>query len=158
MTVLFDLCAVLELAEHAVTAPSHLYHPEPATARGEAALTLAVSDTVYLLSAGVPCLEKAPCVPQSVYAEPDSVDVGGWCTEPWQVVNPNEVYSATVRGGQQLPTVALRFLPLHRPTGRPVIDLMRAAAQASYTHVTVDPADLSVGVLRRRRPRTSARD
>lgn len=156
MTVLFALCAVLELAEHAVTAPSHLYHPQPDTGRGEAALTLAVSDTVYLYSASVPCLEKSAGVPQSVYAEPDSVDTDGWCTQPWQIVDPNEVYSATVRGGQQLPRVALRFLPLHRPTDRPVIDLMRAAAQAGYTHVTVDPADLNVGVMRRR-PRTQAR-
>ncbi|MEJ3741807.1 hypothetical protein WEI85_00695 [Actinomycetes bacterium KLBMP 9797] len=155
MTVRFDLHAVLELAEHAVTAPSHLYHPDRTRARGEAALTLAVSDTVYLLSAGVPGLDKAAGVPQSVFAEPDSVELDGWHTEPWQLVDPNEVYSAALRDGHQLPLVALRFLPLHRPAGHPVIDLMRAAARAGYTHITVDPADLSVAVARcRRRPRT----
>ena len=156
MTVLFNLRCVLELAEHAVSAPSHHYHPDHDAVHGEAALTLAVSDTVYLLSAGVPSLNTAGGAPQSVHAEPGTVDLSAWRTEPHHVVDPNEFASARVRGGHQLPAVAVRYLPLHHPAEHSVIDLLRTAARAGHTHVTVDPADLSVGVVRRRhRTRTS---
>ena len=157
MTVLFNLRCVLELAEHAVAAPSHRYHPDPDAVHGVAALTLAVSDTVYLLSAGVPSLDTASGVPRSVHAESGAVDLSAWRTDPDQVVDPNEFASARVRGGRQLPLVALRYLPLHHRAENSVIDLLRTAARAGHTHVTVDPADLSVGVVRRRhRTRTPA--
>jgi hypothetical protein len=142
MTVLFDLRAVLELAEHAVTAPIHLYCPDRSVVDGEAALTLAVSDTIYLVTASVPDLQERVGVPRAVFAETDSVDVDAWHTEPHQLVRLDF---------DQSRTVALRFLPLQRPADRPVIDLMRAAARAGWTHITVDPADLSVAVMRRRR-------
>jgi hypothetical protein len=55
-----------------------------------------------------------------------------------------------------MPVAHLWYLPLRRPVDSPAIELMRAAALAGYTHATVEPADLNIGVTRQR-PATADR-
>jgi hypothetical protein len=150
MTIRFDLRPVLELAEHAVAAPLHLYHPDPTAVSGQPALTLAVSDQAYLMSAGVPGLEIRYGVPRTVYAHPDSVDFAEWrSTPPHVVVDPNEFLAPPVRGRRRMPLVSTWHLPLRQPAHRPAIALMRAAASAGYTHLTIDASSLTIAVSRR---------
>ncbi|MEV0610966.1 hypothetical protein AB0I61_31890 [Polymorphospora rubra] len=152
MVVRFDLRAVLDLAEHAVAAPASLYQPDWATVRGEPALTMVVCDVVYLLSSGVPGLERRFGVPRAVYAERGSVPTGGWSLEAHEVIDPGEFGASQPATGVRRPITYLWYLPLYRP----VVELLRGATVAGYRHATVDPGDLSIGVVRKR-PATAAR-
>jgi hypothetical protein len=105
---------------------------------------------VYLFSAGVPGLKGQVGVPQAVYAEPGSVPATGWTVDPHEVLDLNDLDPAYPAGGWRRPVAHLWYLPLRRPVRSPAIDLMRGAVLAGYTHATVEPTDLTIGVTRGR--------
>lgn len=151
----FALAGALRLAEHASAAPTHLRRPGSPTA-GTPALRLVVETVprcrpiVYLLSCGVPLLTKTDGTPVALPADQIPTGPDGWPGDPHEVIDLNTLVPAGTVTGRPLPVAHSWHLPLH-PDGQPqLLEVMRAAADAGYSHVSVDPASLTLAVAKRR--------
>ncbi|ROO63016.1 hypothetical protein EDC02_5026 [Micromonospora sp. Llam0] len=151
----FALAGALRLAEHASAAPVNLRRPGgPFT--NTPALQLIVETVpghrpvVYLLSSGVPCLNKPDGAPVALYAEWTPTLPDGWPADPHEVIDLNELVPAGTITGRPLPVARGWYLPLHRPGRRSPLAVMRAAAGAGYSHLSIDAASLTLAVVKRR--------
>ncbi len=151
----FALAGALRLAEHASAAPTNLRRPGAPFANTPA-LRLIVETVpgqrpvVYLLSCGVPCLSKPDGARVALYADRFPTVPDGWPAEPHEVIDVNQLVPAGTITGRPLPVARGWYLPLHRPGQRSLLEMMRAAADAGYSHLTIDAADLTFAVARRR--------
>jgi hypothetical protein len=83
-----------------------------------------------------------------VYAEHAPTQLDAWPTDPHETIDLNQLVPAVT--GRPWPIAHGWYLPLHRPGQRPLADVIRAALHAGYTHLSVDTADLTLAVAKRR--------
>ncbi|MFY1673957.1 hypothetical protein ACN27G_29060 [Plantactinospora sp. WMMB334] len=147
----FALAGALRLAEHASAAPAD--PRRPGSPFGNAPALRLIVETVpglrpvvYLLSCGVPL----PGRPVALYAARTPAPPDGWPTDPHEVIDLNQLVPAGTTTGRPLPVARGWYLPLRRPGQRPLLETMRAAADAGYSHLVIDAATLTFTVARRR--------
>ena len=151
----FALAGALRLAEHATAAPANLRRP--CSPFGNTPALQVIVETmpeqrpvVYLLSCGVPCLNKADGTPVALYAQRTSTSPDAWAADPHEVIDLNHLVPAGTITGRPLPVARGWYLPVNPPGQRSLLDVMHAAADAGYTHITIDPANLTLDVAKRR--------
>lgn len=156
--LLFDLAGALRLAEHASAAPAHLRRPGSFCA-GTPALQLVVETVpglrpvAYLLSSGVPSPARRDGTPAALYADRTPNLPDGWPHHPHEVIDLNQLPPAGTFTGRPLPVARGWYLPLHPPGEQSQLDVLRAAADAGYGHVSIDASDLTLAVAKRRQRR-----
>jgi hypothetical protein len=151
----FALAGALRLAEHASAAPTNLRRPGSPFANTPA-LQLIVETVpgqrpvAYLLSCGVPCLSKPDGAHEALYADRTPTVPDGWPADPHEVIDLNQLVPAGTITGRPLPVARGWYLPLCHAGQRSLLEMMRAAAGAAYSHLTIDAASLALAVAKRR--------
>lgn len=151
----FALAGALRLAEHASAAPTHLRRPGSPYARTPALQLVietvpGIRPVAYLLSCGVPFLARPDGTPVALYADRTPTLPDGWPDHPHEVIDLNLLPPAGTITGRPLPIASGWYLPLHPPGQPSLLDVLRAAADAGYGHVSIDAGDLTLAVAKRR--------
>lgn len=135
----FDLAAVRRLADHADQAPMWM-HPAGSDADGPGLLLCRDSNGVHLTSNGLPA-------PQPPADQPGTLDTPAVFARER---TPGIAWQPTA--ARERDTVICEELTLCAPGGHPLLDLLRAGADAGFTTftVTVSATGLHVTISRYR--------
>lgn len=141
----FDLPGVLLVAEHALTAPASLYHPEPDGAATDPALVLTVAESACVWSAGLPAQHTSTGAPYTVTADRPG-DVADWLAacrcDPHEVLDPAEAVSGRLRTGQRCGRRAAVTGLWYLPLSAAAVTALRCAAAAGVSGVLIEPTAL----------------
>jgi hypothetical protein len=152
--LLFALAGALRLAEHASAAPTNQC---PGSPFGNTPTLRLIVETVpghrpvgYLLSCGAPYLSRADGAPMALYADRTAALPHSWPTCPHEVIDLYQLVPAGTITGLPLPVASGWYLPLHPSGHQQPLETMRAAADAGYSHLTIDTTSLALAVAKRR--------